>query len=118
MQQMGLACCVNITPCDTRTPPCGQAVLSNRKQKVCPLCLQVKSLEDCSHAFSFWEGVPTVAKHAFGRLFAAAPSLQVRLRALYSLMLHTCVASCCASQGCLLQPKSCFAQECSELSRG
>ena len=48
---------------------------------MCPLCLQVKSLDDCSHAFSFWEGVPTVAKHAFGRLFAATPSLQVRLGA-------------------------------------
>jgi hypothetical protein len=41
------------------------------------LCVQIASLEPCTHAYSFWEGVPVSGKQAFGRLFAAARTMQV-----------------------------------------
>ena len=99
-QQMGLACCLNMAPCDMRTPSCGQALF-------CRLRLQVKSLDDCSHAFSFWEGVPTTAKHAFGRLFAATPSLQVRRGAQSHAARQHKQHLCCMT--CLHQAPQCCA---------
>ena len=40
-------------------------------------CEQVTSLQGATHAFAFWEGIPSSGKSAFGRLFADAASLQV-----------------------------------------
>ncbi len=37
---------------------------------------KVRSLEPATHAYSFWEGVPVDARVAFGRLFAASPTLR------------------------------------------
>ena len=35
----------------------------------------MRTLDPATHAYSFWEGVPTVARQAFGRLFAASATL-------------------------------------------
>ena len=40
--------------------------------------MQIASLDPATHAYSFWEGVPMDAKYAFGCLFAASKTLQVR----------------------------------------
>jgi hypothetical protein len=37
---------------------------------------QVATLDPCTHAYSFWEGVPIDGKAAFGRLFAASRTLR------------------------------------------
>ncbi|WIA23123.1 hypothetical protein OEZ85_001460 [Tetradesmus obliquus] len=42
----------------------------------CASIEQIASLEPCSHAYSFWEGVPLSGKQAFGRLFAQARSMK------------------------------------------
>ena len=36
----------------------------------------MKTLDPCTHAYSFWEGVPLDGKAAFGRLFAASRTLR------------------------------------------
>ena len=41
--------------------------------------MQVATLEPATHAYSFWEGVPTEGKCAFGRLFAQSHTMQVRV---------------------------------------
>lgn len=41
--------------------------------------LQVPSLDPATHAYSFWEGVPTEAKCAFGELFAKSETMQVSI---------------------------------------
>jgi hypothetical protein len=46
------------------------------------LFVQVASLEPCSHAYSFWEGVPLSGKQAFGRLFRQAKTMKVSSSAL------------------------------------
>lgn len=38
--------------------------------------MQVASLEHCTHAYSFWEGVPTTARQAFGRLVASSTRIR------------------------------------------
>ena len=38
---------------------------------------QIRSLEPGTHAYSFWEGVPTEGKCAFGKLFAESKSMKV-----------------------------------------
>ena len=40
------------------------------------LLVQVKTLDPCTHAYSFWEGVPMDGKAGFGRLFAASRTLR------------------------------------------
>jgi len=40
--------------------------------------VQVKTLEPGTHAYSFWEGVPTEGKIAFGKLFAGCTTMKVR----------------------------------------
>ena len=40
------------------------------------LGVQVRSLDPCTHAYSFWEGVPVEGKAAFGALFAASRTLR------------------------------------------
>ena len=52
-------------PCCSPPPPPGV-----------PACLQVRSLDPCTHAYSFWEGVPIDGKAAFGALFAASRTLR------------------------------------------
>ena len=37
---------------------------------------QVRTLDGCTHAYSFWEGVPVEGKAAFGRLFAASRTMR------------------------------------------
>jgi hypothetical protein len=37
---------------------------------------QIQTLDPCTHAYSFWEGVPIDARVAFGQLFAASRSLR------------------------------------------
>lgn len=37
---------------------------------------QVRCLDPCTHAYSFWEGVPVEGKAAFGRLFAASRTMR------------------------------------------
>ncbi|PNH02095.1 hypothetical protein TSOC_011951 [Tetrabaena socialis] len=37
---------------------------------------QVSTLDPATHAYSFWEGVPTTGKQAFGALFASSRSLR------------------------------------------
>ena len=39
--------------------------------------MQIASLDDYTHAFSFWEGVPVEGKKAFGRLFTASEFMKV-----------------------------------------
>ena len=34
------------------------------------------TLDPCTHAYSFWDGIPPAGKAAFGRLFAASSTLQ------------------------------------------
>lgn len=41
--------------------------------------MQIKTLDPATHAYSFWEGVPEDSRRAFGRLFRASKTLQVRL---------------------------------------
>lgn len=43
---------------------------------VCSSIEKVQSLDGCTHAFSFWEGVPFSGKEAFGRLFAASKTMR------------------------------------------
>ncbi|KAL6767170.1 hypothetical protein ACKKBG_A38890 [Auxenochlorella protothecoides x Auxenochlorella symbiontica] len=42
----------------------------------CAAIEQVAQLTDCTHAYSFWEGVPPPGRAAFGRLFRSSPSLR------------------------------------------
>ncbi|KAI7841649.1 hypothetical protein COHA_004669 [Chlorella ohadii] len=42
----------------------------------CSAIENVCSLDPCTHAYSFWEGVPVDGKAAFGRLFAASRTLR------------------------------------------
>lgn len=42
----------------------------------CAAIEDVASLTDCTHAYSFWEGVPPSGKEAFGRLVTASPNIR------------------------------------------
>ncbi|KDD73832.1 hypothetical protein H632_c1801p1, partial [Helicosporidium sp. ATCC 50920] len=42
----------------------------------CAAIEDVASLTDCTHAYSFWEGVPPSGKEAFGRLVTASPKIR------------------------------------------
>ena len=61
--------------------------------------MQVATLEPATHAYSFWEGVPTEGKCAFGRLFAQSHTMQVRVRAQPPLMLRGYPEISCFNRG-------------------
>ena len=58
---------------------CGQRVWAKIVSVSFWQCLQVKSLDSWTHAYSFWEGVPVASRRAFARLFCASKTLQVML---------------------------------------
>ncbi len=46
----------------------------------CNCAVQFATLDPATHAYSFWEGVPTSGKRAFGELFAKSKTLRVSRR--------------------------------------
>ncbi|GAB4821524.1 hypothetical protein N2152v2_008570 [Parachlorella kessleri] len=54
----------------------GDSQLQEPPSIQCAPIEQMKTLDPCTHAYSFWEGVPLDGKAAFGRLFAASRTLQ------------------------------------------
>ncbi|KAL4855805.1 hypothetical protein ACK3TF_003578 [Chlorella vulgaris] len=74
--------------CDKAAAFCKQAVAELRRRGIagaeelvpppveCSAIEKVRSLDPCTHAYSFWEGVPWEGKAAFGALFAACRTLR------------------------------------------
>ncbi|KAL4427630.1 hypothetical protein ABPG75_001719 [Micractinium tetrahymenae] len=63
----------------------------------CSAIEQVRSLDPCTHAYSFWEGVPVEGKAGFGRLFAASRTL--RSVAVVQRAIRTCPVEYMADLG-------------------
>lgn len=63
----------------------------------CSAIERVRSLDPCTHAYSFWEGVPVDGKAGFGRLFAASRTL--RSVAVVQRAIRTCPVAYMADLG-------------------
>lgn len=67
--------CLRHPPVLQLAPALQLTVIATDSPPPLPLA-QVRSLDPCTHAYSFWEGVPVEGKAAFGALFAASRTLR------------------------------------------